>query len=122
MRMSDTIKASVPLGVPPVRWLFTLHHAEPLLSMLSEPHQLCLAGSASKWKSSVEEGTATLKELQGVDVQDSVREKAREVLKQMNELQDSRSVRGKKAHLSGKMVWQRLHSASVTGKLEACPL
>ena len=90
--------------------------------MLSEPHQLCLAGSASKWKSSVEEGTATLKELQGLEVQESVREKARELLKQMNELQDSRIVRGKNAHTSGKIVWQQLHSASVTGKLEAFPL
>ena len=69
MMLSNTVRASVPLaGRPPgaLASHFASRRATPINAERSSPTLSCR--QRFKWKSSEEEGTATLKGLQGVDV------------------------------------------------------
>ena len=105
---------SVPVGDLPVSSMkdppqsTTTPHA-----LSSVPPLFPLEGDPTKWQELIIQGEATLATLRGSEP-DWTREK--DILQQMNQMQDDRKRRGIKSELVGKKVWQELHSAVLGGK------
>jgi hypothetical protein len=78
---------------------------------LKQPCWLIFVGETAKWKKLLEEGEAALihpGSAEGVTMTHYL--EAKNVLKQMNDIQEARKKEGKQGHVDVKKVWHRLQS------------